>query len=318
MKHLIYLILLSLLSACSDRFLEQFPETSLNEGSFYKSENDFIGMANGLYTPLRDYTRSQFWILAEIPSDNTSFMFNASENASSSSWQPSDFFQSTASTEGTFDAFWTTSYRGITRCNKLLSELNRPLTWSNPALQERTLGEAKFMRALYYFNLVRLFGGIPLITTPIDYEQATGIARSTTEEIYNAIIKDLKEATTHLKAAKDVKEAGRATAGAALSLLGKVYLTRLNYVDAEATLKEVIQSGEYELLAAYSDVFDPLNKNHRESIFAVQYSENNAGMAQDFIFRFVPHTSGGAITQRSGVVINNSWHGWNMPTRDLI
>jgi hypothetical protein len=318
MKHIIILLILLVTTGCSEDFLTQYPETSLNEGSFYTSEDDFVGLANGLYTPMRDYNKSAFWVLAEVASDNTSFMFNASENASAANLQRADFFLNTAATESTFDSFWTLSYNGVTRCNKLLAEISRPVAWSKDAIKERTIGEAKFMRALYYFNLVRLFGGVPLVIQPIDYKEAMDIPRSGTTEVYNFIVKDLTEAVVHLDQAEAVKQMGRANRGAAQSLLAKVHLTLKNYPAAEPLLKQVIDSGEFELLRNYADVFDPKNKNHKESIFAVQFSENNANMAHDLIFRFVPHTSKGEITQRPAIAINNSAHGWNMPTKDLL
>lgn len=318
MKKILFLISISLLSGCSDNFLEQFPETTLNEGSFYQREDDFIGLANGLYTPMRDYTKSVFWILAEIPSDNSSFMASPYDNASLLNWQPSDVFINTASITGTFSTFWSDSYVGITRCNKLLREIDRPIQWTNNAVKERTIGEAKFMRALYYFNLVRLFGGVPLLTKEIDYKQAPDITRAEVEEVYNLIIGDLSESILHLEKAESVKQKGRATMGAAQSLLAKVHLTLMDYPAAEALLKNVIESGEYALLSDYNEVFNPQNKNHKETVFAVQYSEANAEMANDFIFRFAPLTSKGEVTKRPSVPINTSNHGWNMPTNDLI
>src|SRR5690606_10881230 len=150
-----------------------------------------------------------------------------------------------------------------------------PITWENEKIRERCVGEARFLRALYYFNLVRLFGDVPLVLQPVNYEEAIEIKREKQDKVFEQIILDLGQAVTSLGAAASESQAGRATEGATLSLLGKVYLTLGKYTEAEAQLKKVIDSNRYRLLDDYAAVFDNQNKNHNESIFAVQYSEAN-------------------------------------------
>lgn len=299
---------------CSDSFLELYPESTLNEGNFYKSETEFILLANGCYVPMRDYEKNDHWVLAELPSDNASFQYNTATGEASKGVIDQFIL---ASNNVAYRNFWNHSYNGITRCNKLLSEIDRPgVTWTKDSYKARSAGEALFLRALYYFNLVRQFGGVPLVLKPITSQEAVGIKRSAEAEVYESIISDLKEAATQFSNAKDVEENGRANDGAANALLGKVYLTLQRYTEAGQVLKAVIESGKYSLVSNYADLFNPSKKDFKETIFAVQYSENSAELANRFIFIFAPHTSGGAVTKRPNINIIGA--GWNQPTQDLI
>lgn len=314
MKKIKYLLALCILWGCSDSFLELYPESTLNEGNFYQSETEFILLANGCYVPIRNYEKNDHWVLAELPSDNASFQYNTVTGEASKGIIDQFIL---ASNNVAYGNFWNQSYNGITRCNKLLNEINRPgVKWTKDSYKERSAGEALFLRSLYYFNLVRQFGGVPLVLKPITSQEAVGIKRSTEAEVYESIINDLKSAATHFSNAKDVEENGRANEGAANSLLGKVYLTLQQYPDAEAVLNTVIESGKYSLLMNYADLFNPASKDYKETIFAIQFSENSAELANRFIFIFAPHTSGGAVTKRPNINIISA--GWNQPTQDLI
>jgi hypothetical protein len=316
MKKIIYLLSFCVLLACSDDFLELYPKSTLNEGNFYQSEAEFILLANGCYVPMRDYEKNQHWVLAELISDNSSFQFTTV------SGEPSrgiiDQFVITSDNRAYAD-FWNLSYNGITRCNKLLKEIDRAgVTWSNESFKDRSAAEALFLRGLYYFNLVRQFGGVPLVLGPITSQEAVGIKRSTEEQIYISIVNDLQDAAERFSRAKEVEENGRANWGAATALLGKVHMTLHNYQEAEAALRSVVESGAYELLPDYADIFDPTNKDFKETIFAIQYSENNIELSNRFVFTFAPSTSGGAVTQRPNINITGAGFGWNQPTEDLI
>ncbi len=314
MKKIIYLLAFFMMSACTDEFLTIYPEAALSEGNFYQSEEEIILLANGCYVPMRDYEKDLHWVLAELISDNTSFQYNIRTGEAVRGII--DQFIITADNRG-YAEFWNLSYNGITRCNKLLAEIDRPeINWSDEAYKHRSEGEAYFLRALYYFNLVRQFGGVPLVLKPITSQEAVNIKRSTEEQIYASIVSDLKEAGSRFAMAEAVKENGRANVHASNALLGKVYLTLHQYEEAESALKFVINSGEYLLLPNYADLFDPTFSDFEETIFAIQYSENNRELSSRFIFLFAPWTSGGEITNRPN--INMISAGWNQPTDDLI
>ncbi|WP_080054208.1 RagB/SusD family nutrient uptake outer membrane protein [Spirosoma aerolatum] len=314
MRHLICGFLLLVLTGCSNSFLELYPKTTLNEGNFYQSEVEYILLANGCYVPIRDYEKNIHWVMAELISDNASFQYNTKTGEASKGVIDQFIF---TSDNVAYSSFWNLSYNGITRCNKLLSELERTgVSWSKISYKDRCAGEALFLRALYYFNLVRQFGGVPLVLTPITSQEAGNVKRSTEEQVYTSIISDLKQAATHFASARDVEEVGRANEMAALAMLGKVYLTRLNYAEAEQVLKSVIMAGKYSLQPNYADVFNPASKDYKETLFAIQYSESSADLASRFIFWFAPNTSGGEITKRPNISVVGS--GWNQPTQDLI
>ncbi len=315
MKKLLLLSFITAIVSCKKDFLTIYPENNLNEINFYNSEKEYILLANGCYLGMRDYEKQQHWVMAELPSDNASFQYNNVTGEASKGIMDQLLF---ASNNVVYSQFWNLSYGGITNCNKLLSEINRPgVSWSKETLRDRCSGEALFLRSLYYLNLVRQFGGVPLVLEPVTSDKAVSIKRSTEDQVYSQIIADLKKAIIHFTAAKDVEETGRANLGAANALLGKVYLTIHKFAEAEAVLKTVIDSKQYFLLPNYTDVFNPAKKDFKETIFAIQYSENNTELANSFIFWFAPWNSAGAVTKRSNISIIGTG-GWNQPTDDLL
>lgn len=310
----IFFLPLLLLNACSERFLELYPENSLSEGNFYKSDVEITLLVNGCYVPMRDYEKNWHWVLAELPSDNSSFQNNIRTGEAVRG--VIDQFIQTSSNQA-YANFWNLSYNGITRCNKVIAELDNPaIQWADDRLKERAAGEVLFLRALYYFNLVRQFGGVPLVLAPITSKEAVDYKRVQEQDIYDHIISDLQTSATHFAKTEAIHEEGRAGRYAALGLLGKVFLTLGRNQEAETVLKQVIDSGKHRLRENYADLFNPASKDYTETIFAVQYSEASAELAQTFIFTFAPHTSGGAVTNRPNIAITAA--GWNQPTQDLI
>ena len=302
------------LCACSD-FLELYPVTSLNEGNFFRTENELILLANGCYVPMRNNTKVTKWIVAEMRSDNSSYQ----KPSDGGNWArvACDEFQY-ESNNTHFTDLWNTTYQGIYRCNQLLGNVDRTeISWTKESYKERSKGEAYFLRALYYFDLVRQFGGVPVVKTAVSAQDAINIKRSSVEQVYELIISDLNEAINHFRQATDVQENGRANEQAAISLLGSVFLTRHAYPEAESAFNTVISSRKYVLRENYSDLFNPSIKDYLETIFAIQYSEANADLANNFVFNFIPWRSGGEITNRPNVNLGNN-AGFNQPTEDLI
>jgi tetratricopeptide (TPR) repeat protein len=313
-KNITLFIVVLFITSCSGDFLELYPETTLNEGNFYGSETEYILLANGCYVPMRNYEKGTHWIIAELISDNLGIQH------CTTSGEPTrgavDQFLLEANNAAYAD-FWNASYQGITRCNKLLLELERStIKWSSESVKNRSAGEVLFLRALYYFNLVRQFGGVPLVTAPIAAQDAVNIKRASENAVYEQITIDLKEAVVQLKNAVDSEEKGRVNETAAQALLGKVYLTLKNYGEAAKIYKEIIDAGKFRLLDDYADIFNPSGKDFTETIFSIQYSENTDELSQQFIFNYAPITSGGAVTLRPNVNINVA--GKARPTEDLI
>jgi starch-binding outer membrane protein, SusD/RagB family len=315
-KVILILIAISILTSCKKSFLELYPTTNLNEANFYQTQDQYILLANGCYAALRDAAKYNWWALAEMPSDNVTFQYNPLESGGFRSTGTPDFFQETSG-DPVPQNFWNQSYQGITNCNKLLNEMGRPsVTWTTASIKDRCYGEAFFLRALYYFNLVRAYGGVPLVTTPITSVAAVGIKRSTEEVVYDTIVSDLNRSITHFAVAMDVEEKGRANWAAASALLGKVYLTIHKYPEAGVPLKSVIDLNKYSLLPVYSDVFNPAKKDYTETLFAIQYSEANATLANNFIFWFCPVNSKGDVTHRPSIALVSG--GFETPTDALI
>jgi tetratricopeptide (TPR) repeat protein len=166
------------------------------------------------------------------------------------------------------NGLWSNGYVMIYRANLLLEKIKEV----EIDRKNEYIAEAKFLRALGYFNLVRVFGAVPLITQPVSPDEAYRTGRADVDRIYNElIIPDFQEAAQVLPLSYSGSEIGRATRGAAKALLGKVYLTRKNFTEAESVLKEVTTMG-YELLNDYNEVFNWNNKHHSEYIFDIEYT----------------------------------------------
>ncbi len=301
---LVGLLTLSL-TACQDKFLDLAPVSSINTSTYYQTQSDILTALNGAYGALQFAGQyGQYYVLTEIPSDDTYPVLSGTVTDQD---QLDKFYLIT--TNPYTLAAWTDGYRGIYRCNTVIGRIagiTMPET-----LKNRVIGEAKFLRALMYFNLVRFFGDVPLILTEItDPLQGYDYGRTPVADVYAQIIKDLSEAEAVLPAAYTGADVGRSTSGAAKSLLGNVYLTQKNYASALSKLKEVIDAGTYSLLPNYADLFKPANKNSKESIFEVQYKKGNIGEGSNYANNYAPTNSGNAVIAFGG-------GGNNIPTADL-
>jgi hypothetical protein len=168
---------------------------------------------------------------------------------------------------------WQGSYLGISRANIVLEKV--PSISMDTALKAWILGEARFLRGLYYFNLVRLFGDVPLVTAPVSANLTPDEIypfRSTVSKVYDLIIEDLTIAADKLpEKYTNPNDKGRATSGAALGMLSKVYLTTMEWEKAYSAALQVIESNVYALHPDYAANFKEANKNGIESVFEVQF-----------------------------------------------
>lgn len=267
MKYLYHVLLLCImLSSCGKGFFEQYPRDVLSGGNFYTRPGDFEQGLNAAYANLTGNYR-WWYVFGDMTSDD---VYNWKRNNSSTMIQ---FNESNISADNSLlNDLWNSTYATIARCNIVIGRIGN--ITMDETLKKRYTGEAKFLRALIYFNLVRVFGDVPLVLTEVTQAQESfGFAREASDSVYAQIILDLKDAAATLPAAYTTNnDIGRATSIAARSLLGKVYLTRKQYPEAAAILQEVISSGIPALLPAYTDIFLPDNPNNREIIFAVQYA----------------------------------------------
>lgn len=174
-------------------------------------------------------------------------------------------------------SYWSDHYQGVFRANVLLAKL--PGVPMDESLRTRFAAEAKALRALYYFNLVRLFKNVPLFTEPLTTSEIYNVTQATPDAVYAQIEKDLTEAMAILPVSLPSAELGRLTKGAAKALLGKVYLYENKKTEAAAQLAEVngptpgtTSSYGYKLLTSFSDLWIPSNKFNTESILEVAHT----------------------------------------------
>ena len=293
-------------SSCSD-FLEQNPQTDLSENDFYKTADDILSTVNGVYSSLQEGDIYGNWyVFGEIPSDNTRNQLSGSVTTQN------EFDQFYIDTQNSMIAnFWKAAYKVINRTNAVLGRIDG--LEINTELANRYKLECKFIRALMYFNLVRVYGDVPLVLKEISISESYDILREPKENVYNQIIADLKEAQD-LPVSYSTAEDGRATQGAAKALLANVYMTLHKYAEAETILAEIINSGRYSLLEntpgslnidGYKNVFSPVNHNSKEGIFEIQFLKGGYGEGSNYANNFAPENSGTNVVAVGGTGGNN-------------
>lgn len=304
-----------LMGACQQDFIEVLPESTLTVDALYKTDKDFQDAVVGVYSGFRA-PYSRFWQFSDLRSDDVGHY-----------WQGRvDLIRLDNFVMDVNDAVlvnsWRDYYNIIYAANTLLANLEK----ADAAViknKDLYLGEVKFLRALAYFDLVRIFGDVPLLTAPITIADSYKITRTGAAQIYNdLIIPDLLEAGNKLPEKHAGAASGRATQGAAKALLGKVYLTRQDFVQAEATLKEVTGKN-YALLPNFNDLFTYTNEHHSEYIFDIEYIEGGLGLGSNFTSEFMVEfqTAGGpvvaALQNIYGIKVINSGSAGS-PSPDLI
>lgn len=302
---LIVCISVFLLSSCK-KMIDLAPPSEMSEGDFYQTGGDIEQAVTACYGMLQSEGQYglNYVFLMEIRSDNASL-----EDFSKSGARYGDieaFNESTANP--VIEQAWRDSYKGIQYCNAVLANIDE-VEMSDMVKAERK-GEVYFLRALTYFNLVRLWGDVPLITEKIsDPFKSFGTPRTPADKIYAQIKEDLNNAVDMLPV--NPSEPGRAGKGAAQVLLGKVHLTLHNYMDAASILQTVIQSGAYELQENFEDVFKISNENNSEIIFSIQYMGGSEGEGSGYSNQFAPQ----GVTSIVGGIGKTS--GDNTPTASL-
>lgn len=294
MKKLILLIpVLFVAVSCGEDFTVLAPHSERNVENFYKTDSDFEVAINGAYSALADadaYGRN-YALLLEMRSDNTS---NGGGNTglAETLYRLELFNELADATE--LESTWAGGYSGIAHTNIILSRIEEA-DLNSQALADRIKGEALFIRSLLYYNLAVIFGNIPL-----QLEEVTGpsieINQVSASQIYNQIASDLAEAEALLPSKTEYASGneGRATSGAAATLLGLVELTNGNHSLAEAALRRVVNSDEYELVPNYADIWGVNNENSVESIFEIQYKAGGTGTGSSYTEFYTPFgTSGG-------------------------
>ena len=320
MKKIVYfplnvvLILTLLLSGCD--FLNRSPYDSVDTSQGFQTLADAEAAINAAYQPLQwaKLYNMRIWTLDIIAGNSE---VGAGGGTDGEETVDLANFIADADNFAALD-LWRGPSPGILRCNFVLQKV--PAMNIDETIKNRILGEAHFLRAHYYFLLVRLFGGVPLQTEPADSNSDLLLPRASAEEVYELIVEDLDQAITLLpkRSAYTLEHIGRATKEAAMAELARVYLT--HYQDYEhyqlvVDLCEEIRKMGYQLEADYADLWNPSKQNGVESIFEVQYygktnydfwsNENQSSWLSTFTG---PRNSGMAA----------GCYGWNQPTAEFV
>ncbi len=275
MKKIIILInILIVMVSCND--LNISPTNSIVQSSFYKTELDVTTAVNGVYYTLT-YNGSHplygdlLFFLVDLGSDYA----RAGNNTNMMSIKSLGTLQYDPSNDR-IDLAWSNLYQGIDRANLAIDKI--PNSTASDVLKARLINESKFLRALFYFNAVQLWGPIPLV---LHEGEGTNATRTPVDSVYLQITKDLKDAL-NLPASYSGSDVGRATNGAANALLSKVYLTWAQTSTLDQTDKydkavlyanQVINGGYgYKLLENFLDIWDITKKNGKEHIFTAQFA----------------------------------------------
>ena len=305
-KNFIYILFFSVIVfGCNDEeFLNEAPVSSVSTKSYFENSNQFEVSVTAAYTNLH----APWWLFSEMRSDNSTFQYNNTDKSGNIFWDVDRFTM--GADNGLNDIIWDNAYQGIGKCNSSISHIKE----ADAENKSRYIAEAKFLRAFYYFHLVRYFGEVPLVTEPITSaaEAFEENKRTATSKIFEQIVSDLNEAKQNLPGSY-LEDKGRATEGAARTLLADVYMWQGQYGDAISELEEV--QGQYSLLNDYSSVFDINNENNEEIIFSIQYMTGPHGLGNAFMYTFLPWNSEDEYISHGQVTAGTGMH---VPTEDLI
>ena len=304
MNKLIFFLSAILLIGCSD-FLDEKPISNIGLVSFYETSEQFEQAVNGAYKTLHpvyigEGGRGSVSSVTELRSDNATYMFNPVQQGWYELWNLDRFIA--VSSNQAVRWTWNRTYEGIGTCNIFL-HYSADADFEN---KDRYEAEIKFLRALYYFHLVKNFGDVPLVITKVEsLEEAFSLNKRTPQnQVYEQIISDLNFAKQNLPKNYTGKNVGRATEGAARTLLAKVLMWQDKYSEAKDELEVVQKSGVYSLLDNYADVFK------METNFSSEYVYGWTGNEKD------GSKLPGVMLENKGWGKYNGW-GYFMPTKNL-
>lgn len=266
---------LLLTTSCQEKLLDQVNPNAPSTSTFFKTPNDALLATNSCYDPFHFEGSYGRWI-------HFDYDLRSDEGFSNSPW--TDLANSTRFVIidynfPTVASPWTEAYRGVYRCNQVLNNAPNIDFGTDDALKNRLMGEAHFVRALYYWNLVTLWGNVPLFSEAVDANSRE--PQGTVQQGWDFILADLKAAEAALPVSYTGNDIGRATKGAAQTLMGKVFMQQRKWSDAQAQFQKVIDSGTYALVPNYEDNFNTAGENNKESIFEIGFTGELQGDGQD-------------------------------------
>lgn len=306
----VFLLTLSIFHVGCEDILVEEPQSFLTPGTFPANEKDAVAATNAAYSRL--YRSIISFYYAFTPSD---VAFQGRHNE-----RPVSYFTNLTPLNGDAVVMWRRNYEGITRANTVIELV--PNVDMDPGLREQLIAEAKFLRAFYYFELVRVYGGVPIITNVLSGpNELEGVTRNSVEEVYALIERDLTEAIAILPNSHPGDELGRATKWASMTMLAKVHMTQQEFAPANDLLDQIINSGEFGLAADYESLFGEPSEHQlfpdkdgnlvNENIFDIQWRQDERN---DFIQSWV----GSRDVEVGGVTaIGGGWENM-LPTQDFL
>lgn len=263
------------MTSCGDSFFDLEPASSVTIDKVYKTASDYNVAVIGCYAKLQSQVNF-YTECCEYRSDNLSL---GAPTAGTQDRYDIDHFTEKPS-NGILSSYWANFNNNVYRCNLLLDQIDGANLAEN--LKKQYKGEAMFIRALNYFNMYRIWGGVPATKHVVSAAEALKVARYSDEQMFDLIAGDLKEIVdnNYLPETYSSADMGRATSGAAKALLGKVYLTFHKWTEAKDILSQLI--GKYQLVSPIAQVFDVDNKNNNEIIFAVHFNKEIEGEGHSY------------------------------------
>lgn len=264
-----------LMTSCGDSFFDLEPASSVTIDKVYKTASDYNVAVIGCYAKLQSQVNF-YTECCEYRSDNLSL---GAPTAGTQDRYDIDHFTEKPS-NGILSSYWANFNNNVYRCNLLLDQIDGANFAEN--LKKQYKGEAMFIRALNYFNMYRIWGGVPATKHVVSAAEALKVARYSDEQMFDLIAGDLKEIVdnNYLPETYSSADMGRATSGAAKALLGKVYLTFHKWTEAKDILSQLI--GKYQLVSPITQVFNVDNKNNNEIIFAVHFNKEIEGEGHSY------------------------------------
>jgi starch-binding outer membrane protein, SusD/RagB family len=324
-KNILYILSIIIGFTSCKKIVDVYPESNLTADKYYTTPEEVNTGLVGCYST-QQRPKNVEWQLTELRSDNTKMGIPTSTNTINRDLTDLDVFIPSTSHPAVYE-YWVSTYNVIRNANIILQNLgvkyqqsSNTLTLApiniviSDSLRKQYAGEALFIRANAYFNLVRLYGGVFLVHEPLSGDQAKTINRSSSGDIYNFIKNDFTTAINYLQNIKfssiDPSNVGRANRWAAEGMLAKVYLTLNEKSLAIPLLQDVITNSGYGLQLSYSNIFATNNEMNNEIIYAVRYKAGNLGLGSRFGNDFAPLGS-------QNTIINGSGLGFNYPTNEL-
>ena len=329
------LLVAGLTTTCND-YLDVEPVSEISTATFYASESGALAAIAAAYDPLQwsGSYKTFMWTLNDIGSDDADKGDGGASDGPQ--WIQIDNFNYSAENDEILKGY-TDPYAGILRANVAIEQV--PGIDMDEGLKQRIVGEAKFLRALYYFNLVNSFGGVPLITEVLPLDDLIQ-PRATALEVWNQIVADLDSAQAVLPPTYDEENLGRATKGAALGLLAKSHVFLAYYDEANAAshwqeaaeqAQAVVDLGVYQLVdgatpeekqTAYRTMFTAAGDNNVESVFEVQFAriegQDGWGNQGDGHWHHAHMGLRGDSGQKGNTALGTAGFGFDMPTLDLV